>query len=185
MKDPTTPSGRFVLRVPPPLHARLTESARTMGVSLNEHCVRSLAGTEADSRGALADVVAEALRQLGADLVAVAVFGSWARGEAGPSSDVDVLIAVRRSVEITRALYAPWDDAEAVIDRHPVEPHYVRMPSPDDPISGFWAEIAIEGAVVYDPDLLLARELTRIRRAIVEGTLVRRTGGGHAWWTAA
>ena len=179
------PSGRFVLRVPPPLHEALTAAARARGISLNEHCVRSLARAQVEAGSGLTEAAARALEQLGSDLVAVAVFGSWARGEAGPSSDVDLLIVVAPDVEITRSLYLPWDDGDLTLDGHRVEPHYVRMRAPDEAITGLWAEIALDGAIVYDPDLTLSRELSRIRRAILGGDLVRRSAGGRSWWTAA
>ncbi|HEX2166977.1 MAG TPA: toxin-antitoxin system HicB family antitoxin, partial [Longimicrobiales bacterium] len=148
------PSGRFVLRLPPPLHAALAASAAARGISLNEHCVRSLARAEAAALpGDITDAVARALEQLGADVEAVAIFGSWPRGEAGPSSDVDMLIVVAPGVDITRSLYAPWDHDDRRIDGHRLEPHFVRMRSAGDPVSGLWAEIALDGAVVYDPDL--------------------------------
>jgi hypothetical protein len=134
---------------------------------------------------ALTETVARALEQLGPDVVAVAVFGSWARGEAGPASDVDVAIVVGDAVEITRSLYGPWDDIDLAIDGRRVEPHFVRMRAPGDDISGLWAEIALDGAIVYDPQLSLSRELSRIRRAILGGGLVRRSAGGRSWWTAA
>jgi predicted nucleotidyltransferase len=179
------PSGRFVLRLPPALHAVLTAAARARGISLNEHCVRSLSRAEAVTNRGLTETVARSLEQLGPELVAVAVFGSWARGEAGPSSDVDVLVVVAPEVDVTRSLYGPWDDVDLAIDGHRVEPHFVRMRATDEPISGLWAEIALDGAIVYDPSLSLSRELSRIRRAILGGGLVRRSAGGRSWWTAA
>lgn len=185
MSQDKRPSGRFVLRLPPALHAALTSSARARGLSLNEHCVRSLARAQAVMNTGLTDTVARALEQLGPDVVGVAVFGSWARGEAGPSSDVDALIVVAPDVEITRSLYRPWDDVDLTVEGHRVEPHFVQMRAEDDPISGLWAEIALDGAIVYDPTLSLSRELSHVRRAILGGGLVRRTAGGRSWWTAA
>jgi hypothetical protein len=184
MKEDAGPSGRFVLRIPPPLHAALAESARARGLSLNEHCARSLARAEAATGDALTGTVARALNQLGPAVVAVAVFGSWARGEAGPSSDVDVLIVVAPEVEITRSLYAPWDGVDLSVDGRRVEPHFVQMRRAGDPISGLWAEIALDGAVIYDPDLALSGELSRVRRALLGGELVQRSAGGRSWWTA-
>jgi hypothetical protein len=185
MSNRMEPSGRFVLRLPPALHAQLTHSARRLGRSLNEHCVRSLAGAEAVRAGPFEDVIAQAIEQLGPELVGVAIFGSYARGEAGPSSDVDLLIVVGGEVGVTRTLYEPWDAVDRIVDGHRVEPHFVQMRAPAHPIPGFWAEIAIDGVVLYDPDLALGRELIRIRRAILRGSLVRRSAGGHSWWTAA
>lgn len=185
MDTPNRPSGRFVLRRPPALHAVLAASARARGLSLNEHCVRSLTRAEAVPVAALTDVIAKSLEQLGPQVVAVAAFGSWARGEAGPSSDVDVLIVVAPEVEITRSLYTLWDEVDVAIDGQRVEPHFVRMRAAEDAVSGLWAEIALDGAIVYDPELCLSRELARVRRAILEGGLVRRSAGGRSWWTAA
>ncbi|CAN5787262.1 hypothetical protein BH23GEM9_BH23GEM9_36350 [soil metagenome] len=185
MSEPALPSGRFVLRLSPALHARLVQSARARGLSLNEHCVQSLARAEALDAGAFGAVIAQAIEQCGSALLGVAVFGSFARGEAGPGSDVDVLLVVNGEVEVTRALYAPWDEVDRVIDGHRVEPHFVQARTPSEPISGFWAEVALDAAVIHDPDLALARDLGRIRRAILGGTMVRRSAGGRSWWTAA
>jgi hypothetical protein len=179
------PSGRFLLRLPRPLHARLAESARAQGVSLNEYCVRSLATAEAAAAGPFAAVVSEAIVQLGPALVGIVVFGSFARGEAGVDSDVDVLIVVSEAVAVDRSLYAPWDRLELRIAGHPVEPHYAQLRAPGEALSGFWAEVALDGMAVYDPTLELTRELGRIRRAILSGALVRRSAAGHSWWSAA
>lgn len=185
MSGSDLPSGRFVLRLPPALHARLADTARERGISLNEHCLRSLARAEAVSGGPLADAVAHALEQLGCHVAGMAVFGSFARGEAGPGSDVDLLVALEPGVPITRSLYAPWDEVDLRVDGHEVAPHFVALAVERDPISGFWAEVALDGSVVWDPDLILTRELVRIRRAIMSGVLVRRSAGGRTWWTAA
>lgn len=179
------PSGRFLLRLPVPLHDRLARSARAHGTSLNEHCVRVLAGAEAGSTGPLKEAVAKALTELGTAVVGIAVFGSYARGEAGPESDVDLLIVLSADVDITRRLYDPWDGDDLRVSGHRVEPHFVRMRSAEDGISGFWAEVALDGAVVYDPELTLSRELSRVRRALVDGELVRRTSAQRAWWWVA
>jgi hypothetical protein len=87
-------------------------------------------------------------------------------------------------VEVTRDLYTPWDEDDAHVGVHRVEPHFVRLPLPGDEVTGLWAEIALDGAVIYDPELVLARELVRIRRSILGGALERRTAGGHSWWSA-
>ncbi|MEX1184402.1 MAG: HEPN domain-containing protein [Gemmatimonadota bacterium] len=169
------PSGRFLLRIAPALHARLAGSAQARGVSLNEYCARSLARGEATAPGPWDEVVAKAVAQLGPGVVGVAVFGSFARGGARPDSDIDVLVVTAAAVSIERALYRPWDAADLRVAGLVVEPHFARLPSADDPVSGFWAEIALDGAVIHDPELTLSRTLVRIRRAVLAGDLVRRS----------
>jgi hypothetical protein len=178
-------SGRFLLRLPPPLHAQLAAAARARGISLNEHCVRSLGRAEAGGDGLFSEAIALALTQLGPALVGAAVFGSWARGEAGPESDIDLLLVAGEAVKVERALYAPWDSIDLRVDGHAVEPHFVRLPAPGEAVSGLWAEVALDGAVVHDPTFALSRTLGTIRRRILAGDLVRRTAGGQSWWTAA
>jgi hypothetical protein len=179
------PSGNFVLRMEPALHGRLRRAARKARVSLNEHCVRVLASHEAASLGGLEEVVARGVAQLGVSLVAVAIFGSYARGEACEGSDVDVLFVVDGSLPITRALYAPWDGDALLVDGYPVEPHFVGLPDANDRITGLWAEVAVEGAVIFDPELRLSRWLAHVRRAIVDGLMVRRSAQGQPYWTVA
>ena len=95
--NPTSrPSGRFLLRLNPELHAQLKASARDLGLSLNDYCARKLAcPTDAS---ALADdgaaVVQRAIELHGPRLAGVVVFGSWARGEAADGSDVDLLVVL-------------------------------------------------------------------------------------------
>lgn len=170
----------------PALHARLSESARAAQQSLNEYCVRALArDTGAVTGGPLNEVVAKVLAQLGSAVVGIAVFGSYARGEARESSDVDVLVVTSSQTRISRALYAAWDQDRKYVGPHLVEPHFVRMPEPDERITGLWAEVALEGIVIFDPDFVLGRQLTRVRRAILDGLLVRRSAHGLSYWTAA
>ncbi|HEX6694890.1 MAG TPA: hypothetical protein VF035_09360 [Longimicrobiales bacterium] len=66
---------------------------------------------------------------------------------------------------------------------YPVEPHFVRLPGEDDRVTGLWAEVAVEGAVIFDPALRLSRWLGRVRRAIGDGRMVRRSAHGQPYWS--
>ncbi len=178
-------SGRFLLRISPELHELLRSSAREMGVSLNEYCAMKLAAPVANLAPVqeAVDAVGRAAGLFGEELVAVAVFGSWARGEAGPDSDVDLLIVLDGGISLSRDLYRKWDEDLIRWEGMNVEPHFVRLPSDSRRVSGLWAEVALEGIVLFERELRLSRWLVRVRRAIVQGRVVRRVVNGQPYWS--
>lgn len=180
-------SGRFLLRLPSHLHAALQAAARAQGFSLNEFLTRRLAAPATSlsaSDGAIA-VVTRAAELLGPALLAVAVYGSWARGEVTDASDVDVLIVVDRSVALDRALYRRWDTAPVRWRGRSVDPHFVHLPRENESVAGVWGEVAVDGVVLFERDDRLSARLVRVRRAIAEGRLVRRTVHGQTYWKGA
>ena len=182
--DESPKSGRFVLRMPPALHAALHSAAHANGLSLNAYCVRQLEGlglgvandTEATSLVLYARAVA------GEALSAVVLHGSWARGEACPASDVDALIVVDSRLPLSRDLYRAWDAQPITWRGHRVDPQFVHLPA-DGETSGLWAEVAVDGTVLFERDWELTPHLARIRRRIAAGQLVRRVTHGQPYWT--
>jgi predicted nucleotidyltransferase len=183
---PTRLSGRFVLRLPPPLHGVLQAAARASGISLNEYCVRRLSagGPALAADGSAAAIVNAAAALAGDALVGVIVYGSWARGEAGASSDVDVLVVVDRRLALTRSLYRKWDRTPATWLGRRVDPHFVHPPGARV-AGGVWGEVAIDGIVLFERDWRLSARLVEIRRSIAAGRLVRRFVHGQPYWTVA
>lgn len=178
-------SGRFVLRLTSGLHSALRRAAREAGVSQNEYCARKLAlpaGNLFALAGAIA-VVDRATELFGDNLIAVIAFGSWSRGEAVTGSDVDVLIVVESSAPITRALYRCWDARPLTWEAHEVEPHFVHLPVSDQGTTGLWAEMAIDGIVLFEQGIAVSRRLAEIRRDVLAGHLVRRTAHGQPYWS--
>lgn len=189
MTDTTSaPSGRFLLRIDPKLHAELRRAAEAAGLSLNEYCARRLQtpGSDVAAVDGAVEAVERALDLLGGGLRGVVVFGSWARREADPDSDVDLLLVIDDRVALDRELYRRWDALPPILwhDR-PVEPHFVHLPADDDPPSSLWAEVAVDGIVLHDRDLAVSTHLNRVRRAIADGRLVRRTTDGQRYWVEA
>jgi hypothetical protein len=180
-------SGRFLLRLPPGLHAALREAAGAAGLSLNDYCVRRLAAPAGDPTrlAGSAAVVDRAAAVAGDDLLGVVAYGSWARGDAADGSDVDVLVVVGARLAVTRALYRAWDTAPVAWNGRPIEPHFVGLPSPDAPVApGVWPEVAIDGIVLFERGVDVSRHLVRVRRDIVAGRLVRRVVHGQPYWAA-
>jgi predicted nucleotidyltransferase len=179
----TTASGRFVLRIQPGLHAALRAAAQACGMSLNEYCGMKLAQpAEAASglEGARA-ALERAAEVLGTDLAGLVAFGSWARGEATVTSDVDLLIVVDARRPVTRGLYRDWDREPVVWDDRPVEPHFVHLPANGE-AGTIWAEAALDGIVLFERELIVSRTLAAVRRQIADGKLVRRVIHGQPYW---
>ncbi|MBX3143914.1 MAG: toxin-antitoxin system HicB family antitoxin [Trueperaceae bacterium] len=175
-------SGRFLLRLDPSLHEELRTAAEAEGVSLNTYCIRRLASPTSIRLGELGAAVARAVQQFGNDLTAVVAYGSWARGEAKRDSDIDLLIVLRTGSRIVRSLYHPWDDAPLTAYCLRVEPSIVALPPLDAPISGLWAEVAIDGIVLFDPDLTVSRHLAEVRRRVATGEISKRWASGQPYW---
>ncbi|MES1255174.1 MAG: nucleotidyltransferase domain-containing protein, partial [Acidobacteriota bacterium] len=168
------------------LHGSLPSSSRAACLSLNEYCVRRLAvqGTGlASDQGALQTVTA-ASSLFGDALLAVIVYGSWLRGEAVATSDVDVLVVVEPRMALTRALYRAWDAAPVVWQGRRVDPHFVHPPQ-DRVAGGVWAEVAVAGVVVFERGWRISARLVDIRHEIAAGKLVRRLVHGQPYWTVA
>jgi hypothetical protein len=179
-------SGRFLLRIDPGLHGALRQAAAAAGLSLNDYCARKLAlplGDPTALSGA-AEIVGRAATLFGARLVGVVAFGSWTRADTADDSDFDALVVVDPAVRLTRELYRRWDEAPVVWNGRPVEPHVVHPPAPDTIVGGLWAEVALDGIVLFERGLQLSRRLVRVRRDIAAGRLVRRVVHGQPYWTA-
>jgi len=177
------PSGRFVLRIDPDLHAFLRHSAKAAGISLNEFCSRSLALPPADLPEEILEALKRAIHLMGANIVGVMAFGSWARGEMVEESDIDLLLVVESQVDIDRSLYRKWDRTPPLRwSGHSIEPHFVHLPPDGARITGLWAEVVLDGIVLFDRDLSLSRRLGEIRRRIASGELMRRWSGGYPYW---
>ena len=175
-------SGRFVLRIEPSLHAALREAARAAGTSLNDYCARKLSFPASLPAGPAVAAVTRAAAVVGDVLLGVVAFGSWARREMGERSDVDLLVIVESGREIDRGLYRSWDQAPLYWDGHLLEPHFVHLPESGGRLSGLWAEVAVDGVVLFDRDMNVSKRLVEFRREIASGRIHRRSSHGQSYW---
>lgn len=123
-------------------------------------------------------------------LVAVAVFGSTARGEAGERSDLDFLVVLRgipKTLQRRYEVYKPIHDAVTmqsgrtrdvtVID---LDEEYI---DDDVEITSLMLNIASEAQIIHDPEGKLASFLTRVRKLVDAAGLERyRTRDGKYGW---
>lgn len=177
------PSGRFVVRIDPALHASLRARARSGGVSLNRYCARELGSPSSELPTPAAEAVGRAHSILGESLIGVVVFGSWTRGEPSWESDLDILLIAGDRVPISRGLYRQWDDGPGLEwDGHTVEPHFVHLPAAGETPSGLWAEVAMDGLVLFERRLAVSRTLAGVRRLILEERVGHRVAHGNPYW---
>jgi predicted nucleotidyltransferase len=178
-------SGKFLLRLDPALHRHLKGVAVKTGLSLNELCVRVLAAGCSErllTTNGVAAAVTVAHEIHKNDLLGLVLYGSWIRQTATSGSDVDLLIVLRSHIAVSRRLYKNWDQRDLQIDHHAVQPTIVALPDPDSKPTGFWAEIATEGFLLYDRDLSVSNHLMRVRHAIAVGMLRRESIHGQGYW---
>jgi predicted nucleotidyltransferase len=121
----------------------------------------------------------------GAHVVGAILHGSWARGEARSTSDVDALVVVKAALPLTRALYRKWDEQPLAWQGRPVDVHFAHLPRSVEKAGAVWCEAAIEGQLLADTDGRVDDLLRDIRRAIADGRLVRKRVHGQPYWTVA
>lgn len=178
---------RVLLRLPVELHRSLVKAAAGLDLSFNEFCVRRLRAPS-DAHGlsvVRALVVSRARAVFGDRLLGVLVLGSWARGEAAATSDIDVLIVIDARTPLTRDLYRTWDLDPLRFERRAIDAHFAHPPSAGTAPTAVWCEAAVDGVVWYDRDGAIAIRLGEVRRAIAEGRVVRAFAHGQPYWKGA
>ena len=137
-------------------------------------------------------VVSEYRAALGDDLRAVALFGSVARGEAGPDSDLDLYLVTRIRVS---PLLDPRLDRVRGVRESPEYHELARLGYQPDPMPILhtvehlathpWIllDISHHGVILHDPDGVLARELEAVRRRLADlgARRVEQPDGSWYW----
>ena len=143
-------------------------------------------------RALLDRVVAEYRAALASDLVALACFGSVARGEARPESDLDLYAVTRSRVSVL------LDPRLERLQKLRESGEYQRLAAEGyrpDPMPIFhtveqlrshpWIllDIAHHGVVLFDPDGILATELEAVRRRLRQlgARRIERPDGSWYW----
>jgi predicted nucleotidyltransferase len=132
------------------------------------------------------DRYVEVLRsRFGADLVSVVLFGSRARGEERPESDVDVLIVVRGLPRKRFERYGGIRDvarqvsSEFAVDAAPI----LLTPEEAQRVKPYYLGMLSGHVLLYDADDFFAAVLTRLRRRLDElGSRRYVDERGYAYW---
>ena len=113
-------------------------------------------------------------------------FGSWARAELHAESDVDILVVVDDKLKLSRDLYlSVGRGADPMAAGAGSNRTSFTFRIPRRPPLGLWAEVAIDGIVLFTRDLLLPSLLVRVRHDIAAGRIIRRVVHGQSYWTEA
>lgn len=169
--------GKLLLRLPLRLHESLRLEASVTEKSLNALIVEKLARpfpSHALMSDPLSALVGELLAASGNGLVGIALFGSSARGEVTQRSSMEVLVALDESDTLGPALTRKWRETEREVAGQRAEIEFAPIPRLESGVSGFWAEVALDGIVLFERDFRLSRSLAGIRRHIASGRMVRR-----------
>ena len=172
----------FILRSPQEVHNRLKEQAVLAGLSLNEFCIRKLMGSSQTHFDFLPLAQIDTLCSFfqPEDLIGVLLYGSYARKEHTPQSDIDILIVLHSRKPLIRSLYTEIDSAAGDLGK--VEVHLSHLPTPELGLSSLWAEIALDGIVLYEKNLALTQVCQQLRKQIASGAYVRKITHGQAYW---
>lgn len=175
-------SGNFLVRVDPDLHRALKRTADFENLSLNELCGLRLAlpGALEGLPDSLRLAVPKLAHIASQHLLGLAIFGSWARGDATQASDIDVLVILDDGAKITRELYRKWE--RLAPKESLVEPHFAVLPSVGERVTGLWAELALDGCILADRSFVVHRYLNHVRHLIADGKLAQRRAHGQNYW---
>lgn len=137
---------------------------------------------EEQVKGVLEPVMEALQRGLGDNLVAVALFGSRARGDATPDSDWDLLLIAHNLPErpLSRHFYLKsllpkeWRARISLLAKTSGEF--------DARLTSLYLDIALDAIVLYDPQGYLHERLPRLRAWTAHVGLRReRSNGDWAW----
>jgi hypothetical protein len=126
-------------------------------------------------------IVAALRAALGEKLVAVALYGSWARGDAEEGSDIDLLIIAcdlpDHPLERRKFLHHIVSDISPRTDFSAYSPEGF-----DGQFQSLYLDFGLDAKPLYDPTGYLTQRLERVRAIIEEAGLYREQKGKDLYW---
>lgn len=170
----------FLLRLPLNLYERLKSDANKRELSVNSYSKQILM-CGAPFPEIFISIQSLLLSLFPEDIVGILIFGSFARGEAFDSSDIDVLLIINSSIPIERDLYEKVDRLK--LGGREISVTIVHLPKEVSDVGSLWLEVALDGIVIYDPDIKVSQFLMLVKQYILKGSVQRRISYGVPYWT--
>ncbi len=141
----------------------------------------------------LAQAYTEALREsLGEKLVAVVLFGSVARGEATPASDIDLLVVVEGMPAARFQRYAWLEAVDRAVEPQvqalweqgiPVEISVIlKTPEEAARITPLYLDLTEDARILYEREPFLSSILERLRQRLRALGAQRKRQGSIRYW---
>lgn len=137
------------------------------------------------------NVVQELRGKFREHLVAVALFGSAARGESGPRSDLDFLVVLRGVPKTIERRYEVYKPIHSAITSHYRQARDVTVldideefiEDTDTEVTSLILNVSSDAVILFDPSGKLATFLDSVRKLIEAAGLERyRTKDGKYGW---
>ena len=160
--------------------------AHKPGSTKEEDFLKSYSKVKKQVEGQLFKLSAEAseelVKKLGDKIVAVALFGSWARGEASEKSDVDFFVVVKNFDGSRR--FKIYDCLQGVLKRDVtvIDVDENELFKEDLKIGSLLLNIAWDSIILYDPTGRLRELFERIKNAVRDKLERYRTKNGKYGW---
>lgn len=126
------------------------------------------------------------LSRFGEDLLAVVLFGSYARGEAAGTSDLDFFVVARNLPrDLIRRRYLVYDALFPLLTEANCDIKVIEADEEDigGVITPLTINIAHDGVILYDKTGQIARFFERVNEAVHKAGLTRyRTPDGKYGW---
>lgn len=188
------PSGKFIVRLDPALHAQLQNMSHERHLSINQLCVnqiKALTGASPASTSGVRFGIPEVelknlLESSGCKVQGCVLFGSAARGELTSKSDLDLLLVLEPGESPSRDVYSLWEKKvepflKTKLARE-VSPQFVALPESFADAGGIWYETAIHGLILWEEANAISIFLGRLREWIAAGKAQRKLSHGQPYW---
>jgi len=120
---------------------------------------------------------------LHSDILGMILYGSQVRGDATEISDIDVLVVLDNARKINRTLYSELDCLEGLDPRVCIM--LAHLPNEESKVGSLWLEVSQCCEVLMDTAKAIEKVITRSKKLVEDGKVVRKESHGQGYWVYA